>query len=96
MTEDALHYRPLLEVAGRIRSGELSPVALTETMLRRIERIDPKLHSYALVTADLALDQARQAEDEIVAGRADRGQGPVLHQGHPHCLRHDDPGRLEA
>jgi amidase len=69
MTDDALHYRSLIEVAGRIRSRELSPVALTETMLRRIEQVDPALHSYAMVTADLALDQARQAEDEIARGR---------------------------
>lgn len=41
-------------------------------MLERIEALDPALNSYLTVTADLALDQARTAEAEILSGR-DRG-----------------------
>ncbi len=69
MTDDALHYSSLTEIADKIRARALSPVALTEMMLRRIEQVDPTLHSYATVTADLALEQARQAEDELMQGR---------------------------
>ncbi len=69
MTDDALPYRSLTEVAGLIRSGALSPVEVTRTILERIERLEPQLHSYATVTAELALEQARQAEGEIQSGR---------------------------
>ena len=69
MTDEALHYSSLTDVAGKIRSHTLSPVALTEMMLRRIEQVDPALHSYATVTAELARAQARQAEDELMQGR---------------------------
>lgn len=64
----ALHYRSAIEVAARLRSGELSPVVLTEEILGRIERLEPRLHAYATVTADRALAAARKAEAEIGAG----------------------------
>ncbi|HEX7437417.1 MAG TPA: amidase, partial [Caldimonas sp.] len=38
---------------------------LTREMLRRIERLDPDLKSYARVTPELALEQARAAEQMI-------------------------------
>jgi amidase len=63
------HYTTLVEAGAAIRSRKLSPVELTEALLERIARVDPLLHSYALVTADLALSQARRAETEIAAGR---------------------------
>jgi amidase len=37
-------------------------------MLARIDRLDPTLHSYATVTADLAREAAQKAEQEIRAG----------------------------
>lgn len=67
-----LCLRPLCEVSQLIAKREISPVELTRAMLARIEAVDDKLHSYLLVTADLALAQARQAEQEI-AGGAYRG-----------------------
>ena len=63
-----LHYLDLVDVADRIKAGALSPVALTEAMLQRIDKLDGGLKSYATVTADLALKQAREAEAEIKRG----------------------------
>jgi len=63
-----LCVRPLCEVAELIARRALSPVELTKAELSRIEALDKKLHSYLLVTADLALAQARRAEQEIAAG----------------------------
>ncbi|MGY4572062.1 amidase [Bradyrhizobium sp. USDA 3256] len=62
-------YGSLLETADAIKARKLSPVELTKTMLDRIARLDPSLHSYATVTTDLALVQARKAEADIAAGR---------------------------
>ncbi|BBK31795.1 aspartyl-tRNA(Asn)/glutamyl-tRNA(Gln) amidotransferase subunit A [Stella humosa] len=55
--------------AGRLmRAGSLSPVALTEATLARIERLQPRLNAFITVTADVARQQARAAEAEIKAG----------------------------
>lgn len=64
-----LHYLELTELAARIRSREVSPLEATQAQLDRIAAVDRSLGSYALVTADLALAQAAQAEAEIAAGR---------------------------
>lgn len=64
-----LHYASLLEVSGMIAARSLSPVDLTEMMLDRIGKVDASLHSYLAVTGQSALDEAKIAEAEIVAGR---------------------------
>ena len=67
-----------LEISGLSRllaSRKVSPVELTEGMLRRIERLDPGLKSYALVTPEQALAQARAAEQMI-------GRRQILSQLH--------------
>ena len=64
-----LHYQPLTKMAKRIETGEISPVELTEALLSRIEAKDGALKSYTTVTAELALFQARRADDEIKKGR---------------------------
>jgi amidase len=69
MTDTDLHYLELTQVAHLIQTRKLSPVELTETMLRRIDSLDKRLHAYALVTPELALEQARKAEDEIMKFR---------------------------
>src|SRR5690349_17896295 len=66
------HYLELTQIAHLIQIRKLSPVELTQAMLARIESLDRKLHSYALVTPELALEQARKAEKEIM-GRIYRG-----------------------
>lgn len=58
----------LSEAAEQIRARQLSPVALTQECLRRIERLNPPLNAFITVTADLALQQAQQAEAEVMAG----------------------------
>jgi len=63
-----VHYLELLDVARRVQSKEISPVELTQAQLKRIAAKDRKLKSYARVTPELALKQARQAEREIARG----------------------------
>jgi aspartyl-tRNA(Asn)/glutamyl-tRNA(Gln) amidotransferase subunit A len=65
---DEMHYLTIAQAAAQIAKKQLSPVELTRAALARIESIDPQLNAYLLVTADKALDQARQAEREIMAG----------------------------
>ncbi|MEZ5366517.1 MAG: amidase [Bryobacterales bacterium] len=63
-----LPLKTIRELSEMLRSGETSPVELTEQTFARIEALDPKLNSYITVTADLARAQARTAEQEIRAG----------------------------
>lgn len=57
------------EAAAAVRARRLSPVELTESVLGRIEEVEPHLRAYATVTAEQALRSARQAEREAAAGR---------------------------
>ena len=72
MTEDELCNLDLIEAGRLVQRRDLSCVELTQAQLRRIERLDGRLRSYATVTADAALAQARQADEEI-RSRAIRG-----------------------
>jgi aspartyl-tRNA(Asn)/glutamyl-tRNA(Gln) amidotransferase subunit A len=54
------------------RAQRLSPVEATEACLAKIARLDPALHAFITVTAELALDQARGAAAELARGH-DRG-----------------------
>src|ERR1700716_3379282 len=58
----------LVEDAEKIKAKELSPVELTESVLARIESVEPKITAFATVTVDLARKAAAQAEQEITVG----------------------------
>ncbi len=68
MSGDDLCYLTIADLAGFISAGKVSPVEVTEAHLRRIERIDGKLNTFLTVTAEVAREEARQAEREIAAG----------------------------
>jgi aspartyl-tRNA(Asn)/glutamyl-tRNA(Gln) amidotransferase subunit A len=63
-----LHALSIAEASELIRRKALSPVELTRALLDRAALLDPKINAYILATPDLALEQARQAEREIMAG----------------------------
>jgi amidase len=67
-TVSELCTKNLTEVSALIKKKEVSPVALTQAVLDRIAALDGKLYSYLTVTSDLALQQARAAEQEIARG----------------------------
>ena len=49
---------------------ELSSVQLTRASLERIQQVEPKLHALVTITDELALKQARKADELIAAGDA--------------------------
>ena len=51
------------------RRGEVSPVAVTEEILARIERLNPTLRAFLTVTEDLARGQAAAAEQRYLDAR---------------------------
>ncbi len=64
-----LHFLTLAEVARSIAARELSPEDLAQRLLDRIAAVDPTLSSFATVTHEQALADARAATEEIRAGR---------------------------
>lgn len=60
---------PLAAAADAIQERELSPVELVDSVLDRIEQVEPYLEAYVTVTADQARRAARAAEREVSAGR---------------------------
>jgi aspartyl-tRNA(Asn)/glutamyl-tRNA(Gln) amidotransferase subunit A len=63
-----LAFLTIAEAAQLIERRELSPVELTRAQIRRTEALDPQISAYLLLTAERALDQARAAEREVMAG----------------------------
>ena len=61
-------FLTIAQASSLIRARQLSPVELTRALLARIDRLNPLLNAYITVTADLALAQAREAEEEIQRG----------------------------
>ena len=74
MPSEELHYLELVELTRRMLAKEISPVEATKAELQRIEALDKSLRSFALVTPEAALEQARQAEAEIGRGEI---KGPL-------------------
>ena len=62
------HYQSIHDISPHLRSRAVSPVELTRHMLDRIASLDPKLRAYATVTAEIAMEQAEQAEKELASG----------------------------
>ncbi len=69
MEKSQIPFLSATELSGLIRAGDVSPVEATEAYLDRIEDIDGQLNSYITVSGDEALAQAKQAEEDIAAGR---------------------------
>ncbi len=69
MSASPLHFLTIAEVGGLIRAKQVSPVEVTEGMLRRIEALDGRYQSYSTVMAEQAMESAARAENEIAAGR---------------------------
>ena len=65
---DVLHHLTIADAAGMIRARRLSPVELARSVLERIERVNPRLDAYLLVTAQAAISAARAAEKAAMQG----------------------------
>ena len=82
MTELDAVFLPVRELSERVRTRQVSPVALTRLFLDRLERIGPRYNAVVTLTADLAQKQAQDSEREIGEGRY---RGPL--HGIPYGLK---------
>ena len=70
--ERDLPFLPVTRLAHLLRSGSITSVELTRLCLDRLERYGPRLRCLVTLTAELALEQAARADEELAAG-IDRG-----------------------
>src|SRR6266481_3322369 len=69
-TNDAdIAFAPVTRLSRWIEQRKLTSERLTQIYLHRIEQFDPKLRCVITLTRDLALAQARKADEEIAAGK---------------------------
>ncbi|MGW7046838.1 amidase [Streptomyces avermitilis] len=59
----------LTAAAAAIRARKLSPVELVDSVLDRIEKVEPHLEAYVTVTAEQARRAAREAQRDVADGR---------------------------
>jgi Asp-tRNA(Asn)/Glu-tRNA(Gln) amidotransferase A subunit family amidase len=70
-----IEYLDIAQLHGAYRSGELSPVDVTEAALARIALVDDDVNAFVTVTADIARTAARRAEAQL---KIHRGPLPPL------------------
>jgi Asp-tRNA(Asn)/Glu-tRNA(Gln) amidotransferase A subunit family amidase len=67
--DEDIAFAPVTKLSRWIEQRKLSSERLTQIYLKRIEQFDPKLRSVITLTRDLALAQAKQADEEIATGK---------------------------
>ena len=67
---DDLAWTSAVELVRRIGSRELSPVEVVQATLARLEALNPRLNAVCTMTAERAMDAAREAEAALMRGEA--------------------------
>ena len=62
-------HSSILEIAEQLKKRAVSPVELTRDCLERIEKLNSTLNAFITITAESAMSQASQAEEEIQRGQ---------------------------
>ena len=65
---EAAAFLPVTQLAELVRSRQVTSLELTEMYLSRLKRFDPLLECVAAYTEELAIKQAKRADDEIARG----------------------------
>src|SRR5438046_815586 len=97
-----LHWLTIADAARLIERRRVSPVELTDALIARVEALDPHLDAFLLPTPEMAREQAKTAERELMAGdhRGPLHRIPVAPEGlcatpgsrtTRHTKTHDNP-----
>jgi aspartyl-tRNA(Asn)/glutamyl-tRNA(Gln) amidotransferase subunit A len=73
-SDQQLAYATIPEIGKLFRAGKLSPVELTQFLLRRISRLNPKLNAYLAISSEMALRQAQAAEKALTTAKGKRAR----------------------
>ncbi len=67
--EEDIAFAPVTHLSTWIQRRQITSTRLTQIYLERLKRFDPKLRCVITLTSDLAMQQAKQADQEIAAGK---------------------------
>src|SRR5436190_61464 len=85
----------LSQMAALVRARQVSPVELVDAHLKQIEKLNPKLNAFVIVTADQARDEARSAERRT-PGTSTGRQAARVAANRRRSLRSAPPGASAA
>ncbi len=76
-----MHDKTIVQLSESLRSGKISSEELTRHLLDRVEMLGPELNAFVTVTAELAMQQAREADKRRASGDAGPLNGiPIAHK----------------
>jgi Asp-tRNA(Asn)/Glu-tRNA(Gln) amidotransferase A subunit family amidase len=67
--EEDIAFAPVSHLSRWVERKQITSERLTQIYLKRLEEFDPKLRCVITLTSDLALAQAKKADQEIAAGK---------------------------
>ena len=65
MVREDICFMSACDMAEKIRNQELTSVEITETIIERIEKINPIINAYCTTSFDLAREMAKKADDAV-------------------------------
>ena len=68
MYDTSLCFLTATELGQKIRSGEISAVETMEAHLAQIEKVNPQVNAIVTLVPELALEQARKADEKLAQG----------------------------
>ena len=68
MNKEEICFMSALDMFEAIKRQELTSVEITETIIERIEKINPITNAYCTTTFDLARKMAKEADDKVKKG----------------------------
>ena len=70
MNSEDICFMPAYEMAEKIKRQELTSLEITEAIIERIEKINPKINAYCTPTFELARDMAKKADQAVDHGKS--------------------------
>jgi Asp-tRNA(Asn)/Glu-tRNA(Gln) amidotransferase A subunit family amidase len=70
MEENSLVNMSLVKLSSLIQKREISTIAVVNTFLERIERLQPELRAYITICREEALISAKKISDSLTRGEA--------------------------
>jgi Asp-tRNA(Asn)/Glu-tRNA(Gln) amidotransferase A subunit family amidase len=67
--DEDIAFATVTQLSRWIETRKLTSERLTNIYLKRLQQFDPKLHCVITLTRDLAVKQAKQADEKIAAGK---------------------------
>ena len=68
MTDTSLCFLSAVELAQKIRSGEISAVETMEAHLAQIEKVNPQVNAIVTLLPERAMEEARKADEKLAKG----------------------------